>query len=493
MSIAERLLKGSAWLGLARVLVNALAVLSTVVLARLLAPEDFGLVALATTMMLVMTEVTQLSLATALVRHRAPERAHFDTAWTLNAMRGLVLGALFALAGLPMARFYDDPRLVPIMAALGASVLLGDLGNPRRIMLERDLIFWQEFVLNVVQKLAGVVASVAVAYLYRSYWALVVGIVVTQLANVVVSYLVLPFRPRITLAHSRELLSFSLWISIVQIVNTLNWRFDVFFVGKMLGSATLGHFSMATNLAAMPTREVTVTLKQPFFAAFSSLQADPPRLLSAYQRAQALVSALALPAGVGAALIAEPLVRLALGPKWEPIIVMLQVFAVVYAAQALVALVDPLSMAKGATRALFQRSVWMLAMRVPIVVLSLWAWGLMGLIAGRIVTGLLSIWINMAFIRRLTGLSLARQLWISMRSLVAVCMMVLAVQGLNHVLPPDATPHGLLWQVLRSMVVAAAVYGGSAWLLWRLMGCPDGPERELQRLGHKLYGKLRAR
>ncbi len=160
------------------------------------------------------------------------------------------------------------------MLALGFGVLLSGLANPRRIMLQRDLIFWQEFVLSVSQKIAGFVAAVAVAVIYHSYWALVIGTLVTQATNVAVSYLVLPFRPRITFQHVREFISFSAWLAAGQIVNTLNWRFDYLLVGKMLGTTALGYYSVGSNLAMTPTREATSPLTQTIYPGFASIRDD---------------------------------------------------------------------------------------------------------------------------------------------------------------------------------------------------------------------------
>ena len=153
-------------------------------------------------MLLIVDTVTQISLSEALIRHKAPDESHFSAAWTLNASRGLLLGLLFAVFAYPAALLFNEPRLTGVMLALGVSILLGGLINPRRIMLQRDLIFWQEFVLAVSQKLTGFVAAVAIAMIYHSYWALVIGTLVSQATNVVVSYMVLPFRPRITFISS---------------------------------------------------------------------------------------------------------------------------------------------------------------------------------------------------------------------------------------------------------------------------------------------------
>jgi len=158
-SITTKLIKGSIWLSLSRAIVNALAALSTFVLAWNLAPSDFGVVALGTTILLIVSTVTELSLAEALIRHKAPDESHFSAAWTLNATRGLLLALFFAAFAKPAAILFEEPRLTGVMLALGLSVLMSGLTNPRRIMLQRDLIFRQEFVLAVSQKLAGFIAA----------------------------------------------------------------------------------------------------------------------------------------------------------------------------------------------------------------------------------------------------------------------------------------------------------------------------------------------
>ncbi len=233
-------------------------------------------------------------------------------------MRGAILSFVLAAISYPLAALYEEPRLPGIIIVLSLSVFVGGLANPKRIMLQRDLVFWQEFVLNVSQKIAGFVVTVAVAMIYHSYWALVVGVVVSQVVMVGASYLVMPFMPRIKFGHIREFLSFSIWITAGQIVNTLNWRFDYLLIGKFLDTSSIGFYSLGGTLAATPTREATAPLTAVIYPAFANVRSDVKRLAAAYQRSQALVTAIALPAGIGTAVVADPLVRLALGEKWLP-------------------------------------------------------------------------------------------------------------------------------------------------------------------------------
>jgi lipopolysaccharide exporter len=491
-NVANRLLKGTAWITGARVIVNVLALLTTFVLARLLMPADFGLVALCTTLMLVVTEVTELSLAQALVRHDNPTREHFDTAWTLNACRGLIIGLAFGLAAYPLAHIYGDPRLVGIMGVLGVSIALTGFANPRRILLTRQLIFRPEFVLNVGQKFAGVVVSVLIAYWYQSYWALVFGILATNATNVLLSYAVLPYMPKIRFTHTRELFSFSLWLTAVQVVNSLNWRFDVLFVGKVLGNEALGHYSMGNTLASLPTRETTGPLRQTLFPAFASMRDDNARMAAAYQRAQGIITLIALPAGIGAAFIADPLIRLTMGEKWVPTIFIVQMLAAILALQTIGSSAESLGMAKGATRLLFVRSVQMLLVRVPMILWAMWQFGMTGLITARVLTGLFAIWINLHIVRQLVGLGMVAQLAYNARLLISTAFMAAAAMGATSLFPTLAAPPPsmLLAQMLVVGAVAVTSFVVVVFLLWSLLGRPAGPEQEVLDLFRKLKGKL---
>jgi O-antigen/teichoic acid export membrane protein len=490
-NISGRLIKGSAWLSASRAIVNALSLLSTILLARLLVPDDFGVVSLATTMLMIVQSVTELSLNMALVRHEAPQRSHFDAAWTLNALRGLLLGALFAAASVPVAALYQDDRLVEVMIILGVSVFFSGLTNPRSIMLQRDLIFWQEFVLGVAQKLAGFVVSIAIAYFYRTYWALVFGILAMQVTNVLVSYTIMPYRPRISFAHVKELMSFSIWLTGGQIVNTLNWRFDYLLIGRALGMGALGHYTVGSTLAQIPTRETTSPLTRVIFPGFSNIRENATRLASAYQRAQSLVTAIALPAGFGAALIADPLIRLAMGDKWEPVIFIVQVLAAVFALQTLGSLSEPLGMAQGHTRLLFIRNLQMLFIRIPIIVVGMWAAGLKGIVLARVVSGVISIVLAMRLVRRFTGLGLREQLAANIRAFASVAAMTLGAVLISPLLPEHTDPVSLIIKIAAIAATAATLYCGTSVLLWTVMHKPSGPEREIQQLLAKMLAKLR--
>lgn len=475
----------------AKVLVNGLALISTFVLARLLTPDDFGLVAIATTILSIVGPITELSLGSALVQHKDPQQADFDSAWTLGFLRGVVIMALFVLAAPWVAGHYGDPRLNSVMWAIGASVLIAGCTNPKIALLTKQLDFWPSFVVAVGQKLAGVVVGLGFAYTLRNHWALLLGTLASQAAGVVISYWQIRYRPAFSLARARTLFSFSIWLTLGQIVNTLNWRLDHLFVAIFQGPRALGVYVVGDNLAAMPTRELIGPIEQTLFPGLVAVLDDRERLVRTYQRAQALITALVLPVGAVAALNAEALVSLVLGDQWREAVVIVQGLAAVFALQTLGSLVHPLAMAMGQTRMMFFRDLVAFAMRVPIIVTGAWLGGLTGIVCARVVTGVIAIGINLYVVRHMLNVGIWAQLHNSWRSLLSVVLSSGMWLWVHPALLAWTTP-----SVLASFVVGALVVGASYSVvhlgLWAFAGRPSGPETEvLGLLSRKVLGAVR--
>ena len=477
-NVRARLTRGALWLTGGRIVTNLLGFISTLVLARLLVPNDFGLVALGTTIFGILASVTSLSMSDALIQHRSPTKEHFNTVWTFNLVRGVIVALIFAALAVPLAHFFEDARLVNVMLALSFSAVLNGVENPRAVMLTRDLVFWQQTMLQVGQKLVSLIVSVTIAIMYQSYWALVFGIVLGQFAAVAISYTILPHRPSFGIRHWRELFSFSIWLTFCQVVTTINWNFDQLLIGKYLGKTSLGYYTVGNNLAVMPTREVTTPLTGTLFPAFSNLAHSPERLAAAYQKAQALVTVVALPAGIGMALIADPFVRLTMGEKWLPAVLIIQCLAAVFAIQTLGSLAQPLAMARGETKLLFKRDLQGFAYRVPLMILGMYLGGLPGIVYMRVLTGTIGIALNTNIVTRITGISLWDQIKANSRGIFASAMMATVLIIINQNFEPgsDMIVNAVHLAVL--VGTGAIIYPASIALAWIYMGKPKGPEME---------------
>ena len=483
---------GTIWIAAARLSTNLLGLTTTLVLARILMPADFGLVAFGTTILWVVGAVTNMSLSQALIQHRAPTPAHFQTAWTLNAARGFLIALFLCLAAKPAALIAHEPRLFTLMCVLALGPILDGFQNPRTVMLVRDLIFRQQFALQVSAKLAALVVSIGFALAYKTYWALVLGSLAGQAAGLAISYLLFPFRPRLNLKHYRELFAFSIWLTLGDVVLTLNLKFDSLLIGQFLGRAPLGVYTVGDNLAALPTKEAMTPVMSTLFPALSNLVHNRGRLGTAYQRAQTLVAAAALPAGIGLGLIADPLIRLTMGDKWLGAIPVVQILTLVYSIMTLAMLAQSIAMAAGETRLLFKRDLQGFLISAPTVGLGMYFGGLMGILYVRIFLAGVGILLNMQVVKHVSGLSILAQLTANARALVSVVAMTLAVLAITHASPMGHTAPALVASIALRVTIGVLAYLVSTAALWLLQGRPEGPEDELLRFARRLWDRAHA-
>lgn len=484
--------RGATWIAASRVVISLIGLANTLVLARLLVPDDFGLVAIAISVSAIVVSMTELSLAQALVQHKAPTDSHYNTAFTLNVIRASCVAVVLAIAGIPAAALYGDPRLKMVFLALAVSTLVVGAINPRLAAMSRELVFWQDFATRSADKFAAFLVALIVAVIWQSYWALILGIIAGQLTSLILSYIIQPHRPRLEVSKWRDLMSFSIWVGLGQAVNTINWRFDQLVLGYVLGNTALGYYSVGDRLAVMPTREATAPIAQAVFPGFAKLANDPDRLKRAYQRAQSVLMAVTLPIGVGLAVAAEPLVLLALGEQWLPSVVVIQFLASIFAIQTIATTVQPLALGMGRSRILFNRSVINLCIRVPLTLIGLFTGGFIGLLVARCAAALIGICINLYLVQKILGLSFVQQVAINARSLIGVAIMAVAV----HLVGLQFGDGGLGMQAFKaaSMVVTGAiVYPASVMLLWLWTGKRDGPEHDAVDFGRKAMAATRGR
>jgi lipopolysaccharide exporter len=492
--LKQKMAIGALWMGAAKVVVNILSAASTFILARLLVPDDFGVVAIGLTVLTVITSVTELSLASALLQKSDLEEDHFHTAWTLSVLRAAIIAAAMAISAPWVADFYKDERLNGIIIALSAIVLLAGANNPKTILFLKKLEFWQEFVQTVGQKLFSFIICIGLAYHYQSFWALVAGTVASQLTSIIISYAFYPYCPKFKLNKWRELISFSAWLSFSQIINTISWRLDPLLIGHRLGSTVVGHYTVGDNLASLSTRELAGPIERTLFPGFSAINSDLPRLRRAYTAAQTFLTAVALPAGVGFACVAEPFVIAAMGHKWLPIVPVIQVMAAVFAVQTLGSPGHALAVSMGHTRWLFVRDLISFCIRMPLVVGGLYAGGIVGLLMGRAISAGIGIGLNFYIVKELLNIGMLRQLKDNMRSVGSALVMSMSLITIQHheSCRTALAANPLLGLCLLTLV-GALIYTASTALLWAAARRPEGPESTLLSFARVFFLKISAR
>lgn len=473
-----------------RIGVNAISFVSSIILARLLLPEDFGLVAIALSISAIITALTSLPIGEALIRLNHIEEDHFDSAFTLGFLRASLLAIVLAVAALPVGHLYGDARLTPIMFALALQALITAFYSPRWMLIQKRLSFGPDAFQHITTRLIAAVTAIFIAYYYRSHWAIITPILVAQLASVAITYIFAPYRPRLCVTRIPEIWSFSIWMTFSTILKTVGAKLDTLLIGGMLGQRAVGYYNYGEEKAALPTRELSGPLIGLLFPGLAAVKNDPARLAAAYKRVQALIFAVCAPLGVGFALVADMFVQILLGEKWLPIIPIMQVLAVTLALENLVIAVAPLAMVLGRTKTLFWRDALTVCFRIPLVIAGLWLLGIEGALIARVLATLCFLGIYLSLAQQVTGISIFDQVRGCARTFVALIGMAASVIAFKSVLPVGAVGDSSF--MVATVAVGALAYSVMHGALWVAAGRPQGPESEVLSIAGKFWGPLRA-
>jgi O-antigen/teichoic acid export membrane protein len=316
---------------------RSIGLVSTLILARLLVPADFGLVAMGTVVLGALEAMTAFGFEMALIKSQAKDRARWDSAWTLNAIIGVMNAVAIAALAPAAASFYGEPRVIHVMSVLAVAALVGGLRNIGMVEFEQDLQFRPIALLALARRLGSFSVTLALAWWFGTYWALLAGIVAGQLVDVLLSYSVSRYRPRLALTAWRDLFSFSKWLLVNNLLGFASQRAGDLVVGGRSGATAVGIYSVSFELANLPTSEMVKPVMRAVFPGYAMMSSDRARLAQGFARVFAIVLLFALPAAAGIALLADPLVAVLLGGRWSEAVPLLQVLAIyggIRAAQA---------------------------------------------------------------------------------------------------------------------------------------------------------------
>lgn len=495
-SILRQTISGAGWVIGWRMTTRLLGLLSTLVLVRLLAPQDFGLVALAAGFWQAIDAMSSLGVEEALVREKAPDHVLYDTGFTVNALRGVATAAIILAGAWPFAWFFGEPRLAPVLLALAVAAFLNGLENIAIVDFRRQMDFRREFILAVFPRFVSVIVTVGVAVLLHSHWALVAGILLSVALRILGGYVVHPYRPRLSLSRWSVISGFSFWSWAVSVAILLRNRIDVFVIGRMLGLEPVGIYSVASEIAALPTSELVAPLGRACFSAFAAARHSGDDISATYLRLLGSAALIGVPAGVGISLMADPIVHLAFGGRWLMAAPLIQLLGCTLT----VSLLGTMSAAFLNAHAMLRQQVWVqvaaVAVRLAAMVAGVAAYGLMGAAVGASVAMVLEhLWYTGLVLHRLgQGWSQAAgQIWRPVLSASGMAVL-LSAAGLGWT--PVSGSVGVVLAVLVAGVVAgAAVYAALIALLWLFSGRPDGAERDafwaLRLMVHAVGRRLR--
>jgi PST family polysaccharide transporter len=439
-SLDAALVKGVAWTGAASWVAQALTWVSTLVVVRILTPDDYGLVALAGVYLGFASLLSEFGIGTAVVTIRGlspGQTAQLNTVALMLA--GVAVVISWTLAGL-VSEFFVSPRLADLIRVMSAAVVLASLSSVSAALLQKALRFRFLAGAQVVQSLSAATTTLLVALLGGGYWALAIGPLVGQ---GVMSALVVGGAPcgyAWPVWHSlRPVLRFSRHVIVERLCWYVYTGSDKLVIGKWIGEVAVGLYSIGSTFGMMAVEKVTTLMLRVAPAVLSEVQTDPASLRRYLLSMTEGLAILTFPISIGLALVAEDLVLLAFGAQWQGAIGPLQVLGVFGAYQSVTALLSRVLAAVGDVR--YAMHVAMLALGImPIAFIVGSHWGLVGVAMAWLIAYPFTqapMYVRLHHRIQLTAAAYLQSLW---PAVSAVLLMAAVVWLLQQWPPADALP-----------------------------------------------------
>lgn len=328
--LRERTIKSGIWVMLRNVADRGMQLVMLVVLARLLDPEDFGLLGIALLSIAVLRRLSKLGLDTALIQNEDENvDAYMNTVWLIQIVRGVVICVVGFVSAPYVASFFDAPMVADVLRVLAFSPLLRSFRNPYIVYLKKDLDLHVEFVHRISATFGKVVVGIALAVILGNVWALVAANLVGNALLAALSYPLARSRPSLGFdrALAVDLFQYGKWMTGASIFGFLFSQGDDAFLGWFLGATALGYYQLSYQIARAPATEITSVISTTMLSSYSKMQGDRRSLRQAYFKAIAVSTTVSAPMAVGIAVVASDFVVVFLGEEWLPTVALMQVLA----------------------------------------------------------------------------------------------------------------------------------------------------------------------
>tara|TARA_R110002126_G_scaffold10245_20_gene46507 strand:+ start:3142 stop:4602 length:1461 start_codon:yes stop_codon:yes gene_type:complete len=326
-----RFVAGILWSVFSRWTSKGLGMINVIILARLLSPEDFGIVAMASIMINMLDSATQTGVHLYLFRSKDANPRLQHAVWTLTFIQAASIAMIMVLTAPWVASFYGEQILTEVLYCLALVKLLTGFNSIGTLIAQKQLNFRLDFNFTFAVKLVYLAATVTLAFWLQNFWAIIFGKLASAVFGLLFGYVIHPYRPKFDFYRGRELFTFSKSTIPLSVGRFINNQADVVVMGKVASTEFLGKYHMASNLAAMFTKELLIPAIRGLIPNLAAIQQTPH-----YKKMLCVIIASAvyvfLPIGMGLAAVAPELVAVLLGPQWTdavPILAWLSLYCTV--------------------------------------------------------------------------------------------------------------------------------------------------------------------
>lgn len=449
MSLKAKVLSGTKWVAVANLFKQLLQVLSLIVFARLLSPDDFGLFAILMIFVNFLLMFTDMGTAAALIHIKNPSQKLLSSIFYFNLFVGTALCLLLLLLSGPIALFFENPPLKELLGLISVNFVIVSLGIVQKARYEKELDFKNLTLIESASVLVGITIGIAAAYKGLGVYSLVIQTLTTSTLAVALIWIIAKWRPLLyfSLSDIKSIWGYTANLTTFNFVNYFARNADNFLIGKFLSSSALGVYSLAYSMMLYPLQNISRVLLRILFPAFAHIQDDNEKFKKAYLRTIFFIALVSFPVMVGLIVTADTLVSLLFGDKWENLAIILMILAPVGILQSIGTTNGSIYMAKGNTRLLLKVGIWSTIVTVIFFIGGIF-FGVEGVALSYLLSNLVLFYPVFKVSWEQIGLSVSEGVGTLMPLLLIASLMGLGVWLLEKVLQPFALSPLLLLTIM---------------------------------------------
>lgn len=469
-NITRKAISGAVWSYLTFGLGKVLVLISTGILARLLTPSEFGIVGFATVAMTYLSIVKDLGLSSALIQRRDNLEAVSQSVFTWNLLMAILLTAVCFIGAPSIATYFAEPLVSPILRLLSTTFILSALGTVNSARLSRALNYRKKMMPELAQVITKGGVGIGLALAGYGVWSLVIAQIVSTVVWLIVIFFVSPWRPRLNfdLLLASELMEFGFSIIGISAFGVITNNIDYLIVGRVLGSASLGVYTLAYRLPELFVFQLLWVLTGVSFSAYSVIQSDIPKLRYGFLSSTRYVEMILVPICIGLMLLAEPIVFTLFGNQWGEAIPLVRILAISGFFSSIAFHVGGVYKAIGRPNIIVTISMFKLLVLIPVMIVGT-RFGLVGIAFAHLVVSILFMFVRIGVANQVLNISSYRIFSQLRPSLIAGIPLAICILLVGQIMPFNLPIIQLaLPTVLGGLCYLAALWSQEADTLTRL-------------------------
>ncbi|NDV89964.1 oligosaccharide flippase family protein [Alteromonas sp. 345S023] len=399
-SLKKKALSSIAWSGSIQISSQVLNFVFGIVLARLLAPEVFGLMAMLLVFSIVSQLLSDFGFSASLIQKKEVTSEESFSCFVVNCLIGTIFAICLILANSSLAQFYGEPFVEVLALAIAPLFLINSTCSVPTALLSRELSHKKISVIQLSSVLLGSLFAIVCAILEFGVWSLVVQQYVTALLRAMLLLKVSNFKvSAFRLSSVKPLLRFSASVFTTKVIQQVAQQTDKVLVGKFAGAATLGFYSRAYYLTAFPITNITRVVSDVMFPVLSQFKEDISKVKEVYFRLVGMIAVLTFPILIGMAFLAEDIILLLLGERWLPMTKFFVVFSLVNIFSTIGQLCSSFFLSQGRADLLLKINLFTQPARILLLIIGI-QWGIEGILLAYIFSTLVSFFTPLLILTR---------------------------------------------------------------------------------------------